>query len=86
MEVSHNGPVDLTLTCSGNATDRRTDTLSDSSLSLDLPKQPEDYHGEIIIEAEDMDYKDISSCCTNPFNSFPGVTGHAGNGFADIDQ
>ncbi len=84
LSVRHNGPVDLTLNCKGDATDKSADVLSDSSLSLDLPKQPEEYHGEIIIEAEDMDYKSIKSCVTDPYGWYPSVRGHAGNGFADM--
>ncbi len=84
LEVKHNGPVDVTVNCSGAATDRSTDLLSDAELSLDLPKQPEDYKGEIIIEAEDMDFKSIKSCVTDPYGWYPNVRGHAGNGFADM--
>ena len=84
LSVRHNGPVDLTLNCKGDGMDKSDDVLSDSSLSLDLPKQPEEYHGEIIIEAEDMDYKSIKSCVTDPYGWYPSVRGHAGNGFADM--
>jgi len=84
LEVKHNGPVDVTVNCSGAATDRSTDLLNDAELSLDLPKQPEDYRGEIIIEAEDMDFKSIKSCVTDPYGWYPNVRGHAGNGFADM--
>ncbi|MCQ2112566.1 MAG: glycosyl hydrolase family 98 [Bacteroidaceae bacterium] len=82
--VRHMGPVDLTVNCSGDATDRLTDYLSDTSLSLDLPRQPEPYFGPITIEAEDMDYKSIKSCCTDPYGWYPNVFGHAGNGFMDM--
>jgi hypothetical protein len=84
LEVKHNGPVDITINCAGNATDRSTDVLSSESLSLDLPQQPAEYHGEIIIEAEDMDFKSIKSCVTDPYGWYPNVRGHAGNGFADM--
>ena len=84
LEVKHNGPVDVKVNCSGAATDRRTDELSQTPLSLDLPKQPEEYFGELIIEAEDMDYKNIKSCVTDPYGWYPSVRGHAGNGFADM--
>ena len=84
LEVKHNGPVDVTVNCSGAAIGRSTDLLSDTELSLDLPKQPEDYRGEIIIEAEDMDFKSIKSCVTDPYGWYPNVRGHAGNGFADM--
>ena len=84
LYVKHNGGVDLTVNCQGAATDRLTDVLNDTDLSLDLPKQPEDFNGEIIIEAEDMDFKNIRSCVTDPYGRYPSVRGHAGNGFADM--
>ena len=79
IEVSHNGPVDLTVNCSGSGTDRRTDVAP--SVALEQPKQPEAYEGEVILEAEDLNYKSISSCVTLPYVSHPNVRGHSGNGF-----
>ncbi|MBR5655204.1 MAG: glycosyl hydrolase family 98 [Prevotella sp.] len=84
LQVKHNGPVDVVINCKGDATDRQTDVLPNDSLSKDLPKQPEVYHGEIIIEAEDMDFKSIKSCVTDPYGWYPNVRGHAGNGFMDM--
>lgn len=82
ISVKHNGPVDLTINCSGNGTDLLTDTLAVAA--LELPKQPEVYYGPITVEAEDMDFKSINSCVTDPYNWYPNVRGHAGNGFADM--
>lgn len=82
LNVWHMGPVDVTVNCSGTATERRTDLAASSPLQL--PKQPEDYYGEIIIEAEDMDYKNIKKCVVDPYYSYPDVFGHAGNGFMDM--
>ena len=84
ISIKHMGPVDLTINCQGNAEDRSTDILDSTALFVDLPKQPDEYFGEIIIEAEDMDYKNIKSCVTDPYNWYPNVRGHAGNGFADM--
>jgi hypothetical protein len=84
LNVKHMGPVDLTIHCSGTATERSTDTLPNTALSANLPKQPEDFRGEIIIEAEDMDYKSIRSCVTDPYGWYPNVRGHAANGFMDM--
>lgn len=84
LYVRHNGPVDISISCHGAATERSTDLLNDTNLSLDLPKQPADYNGPIIIEAEDMDYKSIRSCVTDPYGWYPSVRGHAGNGFMDM--
>ena len=84
LSVKHMGPVDITLHCAGEATERSSDMVSSTPLSADLPKQPEDYEGEIIIEAEDMDFKNIKSCVTDPYTWYPNVRGHAGNGFMDM--
>lgn len=84
LQVKHNGSMDIMVTCQGSATERDTDILDDTALASDLPKQPEAYHGEIIIEAEDMDYKNIKSCVTDPYGWYPSVRGHAGNGFMDM--
>ena len=84
LNVRHMGPVDVVINCSGEATDRSTDVLSDEPLSVDLPKQPDPYYGEVTIEAEDMDFKSIKSCVTDPYSWYPNVRGHAGNGFADM--
>ena len=82
--VKHNGPVDVVVSCQGDETDRSSDVINSSALSLSLPKQPADYNGPIIIEAEDMDYKNIKSCVTDPYTWYPNVRGHAGNGFAEM--
>ena len=84
LTVRHKGGVDLTIHCAGEATGRSTDPAGSTALTADLPVQPAPYHGEIIIEAEDMDYKNVKSCVTNPFYSYPSVRGHSANGFMDM--
>lgn len=80
VKVSHNGPVDLKILCAGSETGRSTDIVSNAP--LETPKQPEAYLGEIIIEAEDMNYLSIGSCETTPYySSYQWVRGQAGNGF-----
>lgn len=89
IRVKHRGGVDIIVKMSGEADKNK---LDDSSLNTHLasikalgtPKQPENYRGEIIIEAEDMDYKDVRSCVTDPYGRYPDVFGHAGNGFIDM--
>ena len=63
VNVKHMGPVDVTINCTGDATDRQTDVLPAQQLTL--PKQPEPYHGPIIIEAENMDRKNADIALTN---------------------
>jgi len=82
VNVKHNGPVDVVINCCGNGTDKLTDTLAVTA--LEKPKQPEVYYGPVTIEAEDMDFKNITSCVTDPYTWYPNVRGHAGNGFADM--
>jgi len=80
--VRHNGPVDVSIQCSGTGSELLTDTVS--NVPLGLPKQPEEYYGPIIVEAEDMDFKNIKSCVTDPYTFYPNERGHAGNGFMDM--
>ena len=86
LTVRHNSAVTVTINCAGAAS--RPSVGYAAALSqpkpLPLPKAPALYRGPIIIEAEDMDYKNIRSCCTDPFNQYSGVTGHAANGFVDM--
>lgn len=84
LDVNHLGPVDITINCSGNATGRRTDEANSKPLTVDLPKQPGEYKGTIIIEAEDMDNKDVLNCVTFPYEQYPEARGHSGNGFVDM--
>ncbi len=84
LNVRHNGPVDVTINCTGTGTDLLTDVVDTTPLTADLPQQPEEFHGKIVIEAEDMDFKSIRSCVTDPYTWYPRVMGHAGNGFADM--
>lgn len=82
LSINHNGPVDVSISCEGNNVNRSIDVLSSSKLST--PKQPSEYRGDVIIEAEDMDFKNIKSCVIDPYNAYPSVSGHAGNGFMDM--
>ena len=61
--VKHMGPATITIECAGEATDRLTDFLTETV--LESPKQPEPYHGPVIIEAENMDYKSANVCLTH---------------------
>ena len=83
LVVKHCGAVDLSIQCSGNA-DRSNADDAIALQPLAQPKQPEAWRGEILIEAEDMDYKSVKSCVTDPYSKYPGVVGHGGNGFVDM--
>ena len=60
LNVTHLGPLDLTVNCKGDS-DRSgmTDAISSDS-ALSLPKQPDPFVGTIVIEAENMDYKNVA--------------------------
>lgn len=60
LNVTHLGPLDLSVICKGDA-DRSgiTDAIPAES-ALTLPKQPEPFAGTIVIEAENMDYKNVA--------------------------
>lgn len=81
LTVNHMGPVDITLRCSGK--NSRENTAA-AIMPLPIPTQPAKYHGPIIIEAEDMDYLNIKALTTSPYNQYPNVIGHSGNGFVDM--
>ncbi|MBR4644661.1 MAG: glycosyl hydrolase family 98 [Bacteroidaceae bacterium] len=55
VSIKHLGPAILRVDCSGGATGRLTEVLP--AEALEIPKQPEPYHGSIVIEAENMDRK-----------------------------
>lgn len=84
LNVRHMGGVDLVIKTEG--TDEPEGKLADVPAiePLGIPQQPEAFFGKIIIEAEDMDFKSIKSCVTDPYGWYPTVFGHAGNGFADM--
>ena len=83
VTVKHMGPLDLTINCQGSAERTATDVLP--AEALPTPKQPEPFVGPIVIEAEDMDYKNVKG--VNLSNSgwyFPEVLDYAGNGYVDM--
>lgn len=83
ITVSHNGPFDITVKCKGDATERATDAIAITPLSE--PVQPERVIGPIIVEAEDMDRKDIGEHVYNQYDYMGGkyrdIRGHSALGF-----
>ena len=83
VSVKHCAPVDITINCTGAATERNTDVLP--SKALETPKQPEDFAGPIVIEAENMDYKNVKSVALTHSGWFaPEVSEFAGMGYVDL--
>lgn len=85
LHVSHLGPLDLTVTCSGNA-DRSgmTDEIP-SNYAISTPKQPEPFKGPIIIEAEDMDYRNVGKVALTHSGWWaPDYSEFSGMGFVEL--
>ena len=85
LYVSHLGPLDLTVKCSGDA-DRSgmTDAIP-SDYAIDMPKQPEPFRGPIIIEAEDMDYRSVGKVALTHSGWWaPDYSEFAGMGFVEL--
>lgn len=84
LTVNHRGGTAVTVNCSGKAADRKPSLLVASPLPK--PVQPSPYHGEIIIEAENMDYLNVKDVrLVNPYGDyFPDIVEFAGNGYVDF--
>lgn len=76
ITVKHNGPVDISVKCSGNETGRLS---SFTEAKQTAPEFPETYEGIRQYEAENFDRKNIEENVTNACRS--GVTGCWGMGF-----
>ena len=85
LQVKHLGPFDISVNCAGDATERSTDAAAATTLTADLPRQPEAYHGPIVVEAEDMDYKNVKSVALTSSGWYaPEREEFAGNGFVEM--
>lgn len=83
LTVSHLGPVDLRVNCNGDV--ERSGDIELPSAKLSLPKQPIDSKLPIIIEAENMDYKDVERVVlTNSTYWAPDYEEFSGLGFVEM--
>lgn len=78
ITVKHNGPLDLTINCSGTATGRKT---AYTTASLKAPALPPLYEGTLQYEAELADYFQTTIRKTG-YNQ--GRDGYQGQGFAEM--
>lgn len=78
ITVRHNGPLDLTIGCSGSATSRKTQY---TVATLQEPVAPPAYEGMLQYEAEHADYKS-ATCRKNGVNY--GHAGYYGQGFVEM--
>ncbi|MGN0647757.1 MAG: glycoside hydrolase family 98 domain-containing protein [Oscillospiraceae bacterium] len=76
IKVNHNGPIDISVKCSGSESNRLTAT---PKKALTAPAAPGFYTGARQYEAEVFDYKNIEGNVANACGS--GVTGIQGQGF-----
>ena len=84
LNVTHLGPVELTINCAGNGTNKKTNVNRHTSLSANLPQQPADYIGDLIHEAEDIDYKNVGRLITHQYNQAQSYRGHSGMGMVEM--
>lgn len=85
LEVTHLGGVDISIQCSGSATGRSTDLLDDTPLEAPAyPDLAESTRHPLIIEAEDMDRRNVKAATTSPYYQYPDERGHSGNGFVEM--
>ena len=61
VNVRHLGPVEVSIFCQGSADRKDANDAIPSDYNLPLPKQPLPFNGNVIIEAENMDYKDVKN-------------------------
>lgn len=79
LTVTHNGALDLTVRCAGNATDRET---AYKTASISLPELPEIYRGTLQHEAEHFDYKNIAKNLKSGTDS--GIGNYTGQGYVSF--
>ena len=65
LKVKHMGPVDVSIACAGTQDRSGVEEAPILPQPLETPKQPEAYHGPVIIEAENMDYKYVNVSLTH---------------------
>lgn len=81
LTVEHNGPLDLSIDCAGNATGRLTDF---TPASLSIPSRPKLYHGPRQYEAEVFDFKNVGSRITSGHN-MP-IRNYTGQGYINFGR
>jgi hypothetical protein len=79
LAVTHRGPLDLTVYCSGS--EDRSGAIAVTPAVLREPAIPAVYNGTLQYEAENFDYKNIGTCVTNGVYSYFGIKGYTGQGY-----
>jgi hypothetical protein len=79
LSIQHNGPVDITINCSGTATGRLT---AYTPAILIPPAKPVVYTGPLQYEAECFDRKSVSSVITSGYSG--SVRNYSGQGYVQF--
>lgn len=79
LTVQHNGPVDITVNCSGTATGRLT---AYTEASVVTPQKPAPYMGPLQYEAECFDYKYINRNVTSGWDK--NIRNYTGQGYMQL--
>jgi hypothetical protein len=79
LTINHNGPLDITINCSGTATGRLT---SFTSATIYPPALPAVYLGSRQYEAEVFDYKNISGVVTSGYSG--AIRNYTGQGYLNF--
>lgn len=79
--VEHNGPLDLTINCSGAETDR----LSDYTVAqLSMPQSPRLYHGPRQYEAEVFEFKSVGQRVSSGYDL--SIRNYTGQGYINFGK
>lgn len=76
VTVSHNGPMDLEITCSGKNTGKN---MTVTAAPVKIPARPAVYEGDYQFEAENFDYRSISSIVKNGCSA--DIRNYSGQGY-----
>lgn len=76
LTIDHNGPVDIKINCSGNATNRLTEY---QTANIVVPHSPPAYSGTRQYEAETFDYKNIAGIEKNAADD--NIRNYTGQGY-----
>jgi hypothetical protein len=76
LTIEHNGPIDITIDCSGSETGRLT---SYKTASITAPGAPPVYNGSRQYEAECFDYKSIAGITTSGYSG--SIRNYTGQGY-----
>lgn len=81
LNVSHNGALDISVNCSGNATERETQYTTSG---IYPPSAPSDYEGPRQYEAEYFEYKNVTSVVKDAIQKSNSLKDYTAMGYMDM--